>query len=130
MAEALIAFRGEVRCVRAAGPLGLTLLGHARAHEGVASALAFSAAAPSGLPARLTDARVEQLSAGQYRLVSAEGQWPVSARAVHLTREVAEEFYRALPPRPVPAGKRLFWRCVLALAGSRAGLALLRALRR
>jgi hypothetical protein len=30
----------------------------------------------------------------------------------------------------VPLGKRLFWRTVLALAGSRAGLALLRALRR
>jgi len=45
------------------------------------------------------------------------------------TRAVGAEFYRALPPRPVPLPKRVFWRAVLALAGSGMGLALLRALR-
>jgi hypothetical protein len=49
---------------------------------------------------------------------------------VHLHRDVAPPFYRALPPRPVPPGKRLFWRLVLALAASRAGLSILRSLRR
>jgi hypothetical protein len=49
---------------------------------------------------------------------------------VHLHREIAPQFYRAIPPRPAPWAKRVFWRMVLALAASRAGLALLRALRR
>jgi hypothetical protein len=49
---------------------------------------------------------------------------------VHLTGEIAAEFYRALPPRPVPAGKRFLLRVVFSLARSRAGFALLRALRR
>ena len=70
------------------------------------------------------------LGAGRYRIVSGERAWLLSARAVHVSREVAIPFYRALPPRAVPLSKRLFWRTVLALAGSRAGLALLRALRR
>jgi hypothetical protein len=49
---------------------------------------------------------------------------------VHLHRDLAAQFYRAIPPRPAPWAKRVFWRLVLGLAASRAGLALLRALRR
>ncbi len=49
---------------------------------------------------------------------------------MHLHREIAAQFYRAIPPRPVPLLKRWFWRVVLALATSRAGLAALRVLRR
>jgi hypothetical protein len=68
--------------------------------------------------------------AGRYRIASPAGDWLINARAVHLHRDVAPPFYRALPPRPVPPGKRLFWRLVLALAASRAGLSILRSLRR
>ena len=66
----------------------------------------------------------------RYRVRSAAGAWEISARAVHLHREIAAEFYRAIPPRPVPCIRRALWRIVLTLAASRAGLLLLRALRR
>jgi hypothetical protein len=49
---------------------------------------------------------------------------------VHLHREIAAPFYAAIPPRQPPWGKRLFWRVVLSLAATGAGLALLKALRR
>jgi len=49
---------------------------------------------------------------------------------VHLHREVAAQFYHAIPPRRAPWAKRMFWRTVLALGASRMGLRLLRALRR
>ena len=52
------------------------------------------------------------------------------ARAVHLHREVATTFYRAVAPRLVPLSKRLFWRVVLAMAASPLGKRLLLALRR
>jgi hypothetical protein len=129
MPETLLAFQGTVRCERAAGPLGLTLRGAAGA-AGDAHTLVFSARPPADLPESLAAPRVEVLGEGRYRIVSGERAWLLSAPAVHLSRDVATEFYRALPPRPVPLSKRLFWRTVLALAGSRAGLTLLRALRR
>jgi hypothetical protein len=130
MAEVLATFRGPVRAQRAAGPLGLTLSGETSEQPGAPTALAFSAAAPADFPDTLADALIERLAPGEYRITSAARQWRLGARAVHLTREVAGEFYRALPPRPVPAGKRFFLRIVFALAASRAGFALLRALRR
>ena len=130
MPELLASFRGSVRVRRASGPLGLTLSGDTREQPGAATALAFSAPAPADFPEALTDAVVERIAPGQYRITSTAREWLIGARAVHLTREVAAEFYRALPPRPVPAAKRVFLRLVLALAASRAGFALLRALRR
>jgi len=39
----------------------------------------------------------------------------------HIHREVAGAFYKALPPRPVPLRKRLFWRVMLGLAATSAG---------
>ena len=129
MPETLLAFSGTVNCERGAGPLGLTLRGAAGA-AGEAHTLAFSGRAPADLPQTLVAPRVEVLGEGSYRILSGERVWPLAACAVHLSREVAVPFYRALPPRVVPLRKRLFWRTVLALAGSRAGLALLRVLRR
>jgi len=129
MPETLLAFCGTVHCERGEGPLGLVLHGAAGA-AGQAHTLGFSGRAPADLPQALAAPRVEVLGDGRYRIVSAERTWLLSARAVHVSREVAAPFYRALPPRTVPLSKRLFWRTVLALAGSRAGLALLRALRR
>ncbi len=130
MPELLASFRGPVRAERSPGPLGLTLSGDTREAPGAVTVLAFSAAAPGDLPASLADVRVERLAPGDYRITSGAREWRLLARAVHLTREVAGEFYRALPPRPVPAAKRFFLRIVFALAASRAGFALLRALRR
>ena len=130
MTEPRYVFSGPVRCRRAAPPLSLTLTGAAAApHTGVLT-LAFAAAAAADLPEALTDAVVEALGGGRYRILAAGRDWPVSARGLTVTREIAAEFYRALPPRPVPARKRLMWRAVLTLAASRAGLTLLRLLRR
>jgi hypothetical protein len=130
MPEVLATFRGPVRARCSPGPLGLTLSGDTREQPGAATVLAFCAAAPADFPDTLADAVVERLAPEQYRIRSGAHEWLLGARAVHLTREVAAEFYRALPPRPVPAAKRFFLRIVLALAASRAGFALLRALRR
>ena len=130
MPERLVEFRGAVSCQRAPGVLGLTLSGAAAEPPGTSVALAFSAPAPAGLPATLTHAWVEALGGNEYRISSPPHSWLISAGAVHLHREIAADFYRAIPPRPVPLRRRMFWRLVVALAASRAGLAALRALRR
>ena len=130
MPEPLVTFRGTVSCRRAPGPLGLTLIGGTPELPGQVTSLAFSAAAPGGFPDALDDAVVERLGADQYRIASPPREWVIAATAVHLHREIAAQFYRAIPPRPVPPAKRWLWRIVLALAASRAGLAALRALRR
>jgi hypothetical protein len=130
VAEVLASFRGRVSCQRAPGPLGLALAGVTAEHPQERTTVQFAAAAPPEFPATLEDARVEELGAGRYRIASPAGDWLINARAVHLHRDVAPPFYRALPPRAVPPGKRLFWRLVLALAASRAGLSILRSLRR
>jgi hypothetical protein len=130
MSELVAAFRGPVTCTRAAAVPALTLRGDSAQPPGGETALAFSATALPDLPDTLQDAVVERLGSGQYRIVSASREWLISAGAVHLHREIAARFFRAIPPRPVPWRKRLFWRVVLALAASRAGLAALRALRR
>jgi len=129
MAEVLLAFRGAVRVETGPPPLGLTLRGATAAAPEDETVLAFSAP-PAQLPERLEDVRVEALPGGQYAVRCGEREWRIAARAVHLTRASGAEFYRALPPRAVPIAKRLLWRIVLALAASRAGLGLLRALRR
>jgi len=130
MPERLATFRGAVQCRRAATVPGLTLSGITTEAAGEPSALAFSAAPPADLPDSLQDAVVDHLGGAQYRIGSGTRAWLITAAAVHLHREIAGPFYRAIPPRPAPWAKRLFWRAVLALAASRTGLALLRALRR
>jgi hypothetical protein len=92
--------------------------------------LAFSAAAPPGLPEALSDALVERLEGERYRIVSGAQSWDIEARAAHLHFTVAEPFYRAIPPRRVPLAKRLLFMVLLSLAASRTGFALLRRLRR
>lgn len=130
MSDPLVTFRGPVAVQRAGGgALGLTLAGVAG--EGVAEAttLAFSGAAPAGLPDTLADLSVTAVDAMRYALTSPAGQWQVEASAVHLHHDAGAEFYRALPPRPVPFAKRCLWAVVLTVAKSRPGLALLAALR-
>jgi hypothetical protein len=129
MSELVASFRGTARAERAALPLGLTLTGESAAPAGAHIAVSFSGTAPADLPQVLADVRVESLGDDQYCIVSAAGQWRITARAVHLHREITGPFYAAIPPRPVPPGKRLFWKLVLALAASRTGMAVLKALR-
>jgi hypothetical protein len=130
MPEPLATFRGTVACRCAPDVPGLTLRGDTADAPGEETELAFSAAAPAQFPGTLQDAQVQRLSPGRYRISSATREWLIDARAVHLHREIAADFFRAIPPRRVPWRKRLFWRVVLTLAASRAGLALLRMLRR
>ena len=130
MAERLATFRGLVHCRRAAAVPGLTLSGSTAEAPDEPTALAFSAAAPADLPGTLADAVVDHLGGTHYRIGTEWREWLLRAEVVHLHREIAPQFYRAIPPRPAPWAKRVFWRVVLALAASRAGLALLRALRR
>jgi hypothetical protein len=130
MPETLATFRGTVRCGRSTPPGALTLSGMTAESRGEETSLILSSSAPPECPAALEDAVVEHLGGNQYRIRCGRGEWLVEAAAVHLHREIAESFYRAIPPRPAPWRKRLFWRAVLALAASRPGLAALRMLRR
>jgi len=129
MSERLATFRGAVSCTRARDVPVLTLTGMTVEAPDEPTALAFSAAAPGDLPPTLQDAAVERLADGRYRIGSAAGEWLLPACAAHLHRDVAAPFYRAIPPRAAAWRKRVFWRVVLTLAGSRAGLATLRWLR-
>ncbi|MBS0580284.1 MAG: hypothetical protein JSR36_13600 [Proteobacteria bacterium] len=122
-----LCFAGAVACTRGAGALGLTLAG--RDAAGQPLTVAFAAPAPTALPAQLHDACVAPAAAGTYRIRGADGEWLFAAPPAHVHRDVGAAFYRAIPPRPVPLAKRLFWRAVLGLAGSRSGMALLRTLR-
>ncbi len=131
MPERLATFRGPVRCERTAAVPRLTLSGSSTTEApGEPAMLAFSAAAPADLPAMLEDAVVDHLGDGEYRIGAARGAWLISSPAGHVHRDIGAPFYRAIPPRRPPWVKRALWRAVLALAASRAGLALLKALRR
>lgn len=92
--------------------------------------MAFTGAAPPGMPEALEDVTVEELDSGTYRIVSMGKEWLVSASAVHVHREVATAFYRVVRPRVPRWSRRVFWRVVLGLAGSPAGKRVLFALRR
>ena len=127
----LATFRGRVSCRRdSEGPLGLTLIGWTVDHPDEKVLLAFSGRAPQALPEFLEGPTVDCIDEGRYRITSAPQQWIVEATAAHLHREIATSFYRAIPPRPAPWGKRLFWRLVLAMAANPWGKRLLLALRR
>jgi len=130
MPETLAAFRGTVRCECSTHTRALTLRGMSAESPEEETALTFSAAAPAACPETLENAVVERVAGTHYRISSGTREWAVEARAVHLHREIATRFYRAIPPRPAPWSKRLFWRVVLVLAASRTGLAALKALRR
>jgi hypothetical protein len=129
MSEPVVRFSGTVSCQHSTGTLKFTLSGTSAAPPAQPLTVGFTTAAPAGLPAVLADAVVEQTAPGMFRIASAAGEWTLAAAGVHVHREVARPFYRAIPPRRVPLGKKVFWRLVLRLAGSRAGVALLRSLR-
>jgi hypothetical protein len=130
VSEPRYVFSGAVRCQQGAPPFTLTLTGTAVAPASGALTLTFSGQVPADLPASLRDASVAASGVTGYRITSGSREWQVTGGSLSAAREAAAEFYAALPPRPVPRAKRLFWRLVLALAATRAGLVLLRALRR
>jgi hypothetical protein len=120
-----VRFAGWVSCRRdGEGPLGLILVGRTQDRPDEVVQMAFSAPAPADFPEALEEAVVESLGPGGHRISSGARSWTLSGVA-HLHREVATAFYKALPPRPVPFRKRLFWRVMLALAASPAGRRLL-----
>jgi hypothetical protein len=122
----IIRFRGWISCRRdGEGPLGLILVGRTVQHRREETVqLAFSCRAPVDLPDALEDARVEFLGDNRHRVVSGDRSWTLHG-AAHVHREVASAFYKALPPRPVPWQKRVFWRVMLALAANPLGRKLL-----
>ncbi|MGH8133737.1 MAG: hypothetical protein ACRETG_03310 [Steroidobacteraceae bacterium] len=129
--ERVATFRGVVSCRREPhGPLGLTLTGRTDERPEEPVTVSFAGSPPADLPAALHDAIVEHCGTGEYRIASASRTWLIGASSVHLHRDVGAAFYRAIPPRAVPRARRLFFTVVLGMAGTRAGIALLRALRR
>jgi hypothetical protein len=129
--EPLATFVGCVHCrFDGCGPLGLVLSGHTAPRPQELLHLSFAGKAPADFPPALENATIERVGAESFRIFSGARIWTVSARAVHLHREVAAEFYAALPSQPTRWTQRLFWRIVLALAASSAGRGLLRIARR
>lgn len=127
----VVMFRGGVSCRRdSCGPLGLTLVGWTSDHPDERVSLAFSGRPPESFPDVLEDPIVDRLDVRRYRIASPPREWVIEATAIHLHREIAATFYRAIPPRLAPWSKRLFWRVVLGLAASAWGKRLLLALRR
>ena len=122
-ARTLAVFRGPVSCRRSRN--ALILSGLATEPEPARLILTFLASDLPEVPASLAAAEVLVLDEHRYRLVTATRSWELATSSLHVHRDIAEAFYRALPPRPVPLRKRLFWRVVLALAGSRLGKRLL-----
>ncbi len=129
MSEVLARLGGAVSCTRAPDIATLSLHGISADARPEETTITFSAPGALDLPATLADVLVERLGAHEYRISAAPRVWQFTARAAHVHREVAAQFYQAIPPRPVPAGKRLFWRTVLMLAANRGAFALLRKLR-
>jgi hypothetical protein len=126
----IASFRGAVRCRRETAPPGLTLSGRSADHPDEDVTLGFAGVAGVDLPERLEDVVVESGAPGRFRIAAGARAWVLSASAVHLHREVAGAFYRAIPPRAAPRLRRMLYRVLLGIAGSRVGLAALRALRR
>ena len=126
----VMTFRGGVSCRRdSSGPLGLTLIGWTADYPDERATVAFSGRAPETLPEVLEDPTVYRIDERHYRIESAPREWVVEATSVHVHREIATSFYRAIPPRIVPWSKRLFFRVVLAMMSSSWGKRVLLALR-
>jgi hypothetical protein len=127
-ASALAVFRGPVVCRRACN--ALTLTGAAADPAAGILIVTLTAAAIPDVPESMAAASISALDGRHYRIASGSRDWIVAATAVHVHRDIGEAFYRAIPPRAAPLSKRLFWRFVLALAGTGAGKRLLLAIRR
>lgn len=129
--QPVAAFRGSVLCRRT--PRALILTGSAADSGRERLILTFTASNPPDLPeppASLVDPAVLALDARCYRISSGPRDWVFEATSVHLHRDVGDAFHRAVPSRPAPLRKRLFWRVVLALAHHSVGKRVLLSIRR
>jgi hypothetical protein len=122
------AFRGPVTCRRTANLL--TLTGAAADSADDRLILTFISPSMAEVPHSLAAAAIHAVDEHHYRIACASGELMVEATSLHVHRDIGSAFYRAVPPRPAPLGRRIFWRLVLALAGTRAGKRLLLSLRR
>lgn len=123
------AFRGPVACRRDGGiRAGLTLIGASADGPAETLILTFMGPAPEDLPGTLSAPSVVALDGQCYRIASPPRDWLLCASAMYMHRDAGAAFYRAIPPRPVPLTKRVFWRLVLALARRPAGRRVLTAL--
>ena len=127
-APPLATFRGPVTCRRDVS--GLTLTGCAADCADDILIVTFIAAAVPDLPDSLSAAIIRARDERHYRIMSGSRDWLMEATSVHVHRDIGREFYRAIPPCPVPLTKRFLWRVLLALAGTRTGKRLLLSLRR
>lgn len=122
------AFRGPVTCRLTAD--SLTLIGAAADSADDRLILTFISPSMAEVPDSLAAAIVRAVDEHHYCIASASGDLTVEAASLHVHRDIGSVFYRAVPARPAPLGRRIFWRVVLALAGTRAGKRLLLSLRR
>jgi hypothetical protein len=121
-----LAFRGRVTCDRnVCGPIGLTLAGAAADRPNEMLSVAFSAPAPAEIPEVLEGVSIHWIGDTRSRIESGGREWTIEG-AVHVHREVADAFYEAVPPRPVPLRMRMLWRLIFALAGNSVTRRLLR----
>ncbi len=82
-----------------------------------------AAALPPGT-SRLTDvvvAGVDVANGATWSLQSRQGRFELGAARLFVHEDVTALATAAVPPRAVPLSKRLFWRLVFALLGTRAG---------
>ena len=123
----LAAFLAPVNCRRRLN--ALTLTGPAAGSQDERLIVTFIHPIPAATPDSLAAAEVRAIDEHHYRIITSARSWDIEAASVHVHRDIGSAFYRAIPPRPVPLKKRLFWRFVLALAGTRAGKRLLLSIR-
>jgi len=109
--------KGSIECRRTAAAC-VTLV--VRTERGERAYVTLSAQAPDDLPARIDHGVVELLE-GAYRVSWSAREWLLDSSRVLVHRDASDAFYAALPPRPVRPVKRMLFRLVLAVAGSRAG---------
>ncbi|HTY92323.1 MAG TPA: hypothetical protein VMC02_00425 [Steroidobacteraceae bacterium] len=124
-------FDGPVEWVSGPGPAGITLLGRIAEPDGstTPAQLSLICRDPPVLPARWPDLTVAVTTPPEVLLRSDRGEWRIACRTWQLHREVGAAFRAAVPPRPTPWSRRLAWRVLFGVAGTRAGRWLL-ALRR
>ena len=127
-AAPLAVFRGPVACRRTGN--ALTLSGAAADSADDRLIVTFIGRMIPDVPRSVAGASIRAVDRHRYLIASGSQELIVEASALHLHRDIGNAFYRAVPPRPAPLPKRIFWRVVLALAGSRAGKRLLSSLRR
>lgn len=127
-AAPLAVFRGPVACRRTGNAVTLSGAAADSAHDRLIVTL-IGGVIPD-VPGSVSGASIRAVDQHHYLIAAQSQELIVEASALHLHRDVGNAFYRAVPPRPAPLTKRIFWRVVLALAGSRAGKRLLLSLRR